>query len=223
MGQDVQTIVVLPLNTPVPAHAHKIGSCRVGNNSTETHCNYIAIVEQIKKETVGKGGNLAVITRLVPPAFIGKCYKVVADIYRVDSMQQYNITPTAPKTFLFDSTKAILNVYRLKDTLALEPPYKIFLNDTTEIGRMHGKTYLSYSLDHEATIKLSAKTDKKTEISLHVLPGHQYYIRCGLKDGEFLREPFLEVVDATVGKTEFKQKSAVAPDAENIRYLYEIH
>ena len=47
---------------PVPANAIKKGSIKVGNNATETHCDYEEVIAEAKREAKGMGGNIVKIT-----------------------------------------------------------------------------------------------------------------------------------------------------------------
>jgi hypothetical protein len=50
---------------------------------------------------------------------------------------------------------------------------------------------------------LWAKTEKREEIPISIQLGKEYYLRCGLKTGAFLRRPELLLVDPQMGKSEF--------------------
>ena len=219
-------MLVLPEKDTLPPTAVKLGSSKSGNNATATHCDYEALILELKAKAAALGGNLVKITKLEPPVFISKCYKVDADVYKIDVLPNYDLRDNTSEwdtSIRADTESAIIYLYRMKDTLALEPPYKVYLDDTIAIGRMHAnsRTYIKTKIQGDVT--LDAKIEKKVELKLSIRHGEQYYIRCGLKNGEFTRQPMLELMDNATGEAEYNAKKEKHKKDVDVKYLEQAH
>ena len=218
------SIVVLPLKMTVPANANKIGSIKLGNNATEIHCDYEEIITAAKKRAIEMGGNVVKITELTPPAFISKCYKIKADVYYSNKLPDSLFKHLALKNIQFkkEGAYATLYIYRLPDTVMLAASYSIHLNDDSVICTVRSKSRDSVNIYKEGPQILWAKTEQREELKLNIKFGEVYYIRCGLKDGQFRKMPVMELIDEKTGRSEYAKGKKARKD-QSVKYLQEIH
>lgn len=216
-------VVVLPKQVAAPDGAQKLGRIKMGNNSTSMHCDYEELVRDAKEKARAMHGNVVKITKLIEPSFIGKCYKIEADVYLASDISQYkagiavskNLTPA-------NSNYAIVYLYRLRDTLATLTSYNVHLNNDSVVYCAKRRSADSVRLYKEGTITLWGETDKRTELKINVKFGETYYVRCGLIKGEIRMYPVLELADNDLGSDEYhkitrgKQNMAVS-------YLNQVH
>ena len=218
------SIIVLPVTMAAPADARKLGSIKAGNNATATDCDYVELILSAKAKARKMGGNLVKITQLVAPAFISKCYKIEADVYFVKDMPGYK--PAQPEKSInadkLNPGYALLCIYRLADTLALEASYNLHLDNDSVICRIKSKSRDSVKIYRQGTINLWAETEKRTDLKLDVKNGEVYYIRCGLGKGEIRMIPALELMNKETGAKEF-EKGGKKKKINEVRYLYDIH
>ena len=217
------SVLVLPIKTALPPDAQKLGRIKAGNNATATDCDYEAVIKSAKTKARKMGGNIVKITNLVAPAFISKCYKIEADVYFVKKLPDYEI-PQPVKTVPTPASKdyALLCIYRLADTLALEGNYDLHLDNDSVICHILSKSRDSVKVLKEGDITLWAKKEQRKELKLNVKKGDTYYIRCGLIKGEVRMIPVLEQVNKTLGEKEFGSGKQLKKEGD-VNYLNRIH
>ena len=218
------SIIVLPVKMAVPEGAKKLGAIKLGNNATATNCDYEALINNAKEKASAMGGNMVKITHLIAPAFIGKCYKIEADVYYVNNLPHYKTGPSGNNTVTGrqDNNYALLCIYRLKDTIAFATPYKVHLNNDSVICTVKSKSRDSVKLYDQDTVTLWAETEKRQELKLDVKPGATYYIRCGLTMGEIRMVPVLDLMDKDTGEKEYGEARKKNKNAD-VNYLQQIH
>jgi len=219
-------VVVLPINIQVPANAKKLGTIKLGNNSTQLHCTYDDIIASAKQRAQAIGGNIVKITELITPVFVGKCYKIKADILYAPVLPEYKIsnesTTDAIITQLSDTDHfALLYVYRLKDTVTFQPGYNLYMNDSA-ICHVRNRSKTALKLYKEGPTVFSAATEYKVSTTVNVKFGKVYFLRCGTIMGSITQVPHLEQVpyDKAIAEYEYLMhtKKDVAPE-----YLNNIH
>lgn len=217
------SVVVLPLSIAPPADARKIGSLKAGNNATASNCDYEGLIRELKEKAAGMGGNIVKLTRLIPPAFISKCYKVTADVYNTPILPDYAVkkAPSLPVAAGNESF-ATLYIYRLPDTLALEGNYQLHLNNDSVLCQIRSRFHDSFKIYSDGSIKLWAEKEKKAELKINVKKGAAYFVRCGLMKGEIRLFPVLELMDDVHGRKEFEKLKKKKKDLD-VKYLGEIH
>ncbi len=217
------TIIILPLKTAPTVTGHKIGHLKAGNNATQTHCDYEALVLDAKEQAAKMGGNVVKITELIPPALVSRCYKIKAEVYYAPSFRDsvlasLNAAPSEPAT---SAPHATLRLYRLRDTVAFSTAYFLHLDGDTIIGKAKSRWAQEIKLYKDGPVTLWAKTEARKELKLEVNAGETYYIRCGLVKGNLRNVPVLQLVDKKTGEAEYKlpEKSELNTD---IKYLQHI-
>ena len=213
------SIVVLPMKIKVPDGANKLGSFTLGNNATETNCDYEALIHAAKEKAGKMGGNIVKITELIDPAFISKCYKIKADVYHVAQLPQYKSTNAdAP----LNTSYATLYFYRLKDTMAFVTAYNGHMNGDSIVCKVRSRSRDSVNVYSDGPVMLWAATERRTEVKIDVKTGNKYYIRCGLRKGEIRMVPVLELVNNEMGKTEYEQERNHKKNM-GVEYLQQVH
>jgi hypothetical protein len=221
--QTVDDVIVLPMQDTVPASAVLVGPVTAGNNATKTKCDYESLIKTLKEKTFANGGNLLKITELAEPAFIGKCYKVRAKMYKYAAADLYkNRLKKCQPVHQSVAPCATIYFYRLRDTIMPAQNYDVLLNTDSVVYRARRRSVDSIKIYGTVSLSIRAKSARKSEIKLNAKPGDVYYIRCGLMRGELLMEPFIELVDNELGAKELsglvKRKKDIS-----VKYLEEVH
>jgi hypothetical protein len=216
------SVIVLPVKIPAPAAAKKLGTLKAGNNATQTHCDYEAVIAEAKSKARAMGGNIVKITKLIEPAFISKCYKIEADVLFINELPAYQVQkaddnlPAAGQ-----QGYAMLYIYRLADSVALQGSYNVHLDDSV-IATAKSRSRDSVKIYKEGAVVLWAETEKRKELKLNVKLGQTYYIRCGSVKGEIRMIPVMEVVDNNTGALEYGKLAKHKKDMK-ASYLNQIH
>ena len=218
------SVISLPLKMAVPENAIKKGSIKVGNNATETHCDYEEVIAEAKEKAKKMGGNIVKITALIPPAFISKCYKIEADVYYCPDLPQSILQERKNSMSQPENSKNYveLYVYRLIDTIMLSPTYYLHLNKDTVLCLVKNKSRDSIRVYSEGPITLWAKTMHKESLKLDTKFGEAYYIRCGLSGTELNTTPVIEQVDKKTGAEQFATGGRKNKE-QGPKYLEEVH
>lgn len=187
------------------------------------HCDYEELVRDAKEKARAMHGNMVKITEVIAPTFIGKCYKIAADVYLASDISRYNAEMSPNNTPApANNNYAMVYLYRLRDTLALLTSYHVHLNNDSIIYNAKRRSADSVRLYKEGTITLWGATEQRTEVKINVKFGGTYYVRCGLTKGEIRMYPVLELVDNDLGSDEY-HKIAVGKHNVSVSYLNQIH
>jgi hypothetical protein len=217
------SVVVLPMKIAAPVSAKKIGQIKVGDNAFKMGCDYEKVIGDAKRKAAAMGGNVVKITTLEEPVFVGKCYRVKADVYYADDLHAYG-KPDGGGTLLSGGSAknyAVLCIYRLRDTIVPEPTYKLHLNEDSVLCTIRGRSKHEFRIYKDGLIILWAKTEKRADLELNVKMGETYYIRCGVQPGQLWMTPVLELVNKDDGVQEFSKLGRDKND--DVHYLDMIH
>ena len=217
------SVIVLPVRVDVPANARKVGTIKAGDNALSTTCDYEEVVRDAKEQAKILGGNIVKITELVSPVFISKCYRIKADVYYADTLPHYNIAVHKDTEATQSAAYALLYVYRLKDTLALEPAYDLHLNGDSVIYRVRSRSHTAIKIYDTGMITLWAETSERQDLTMNIKPGGVYYLRCALKHGELRLMPFMELRAPASGAYEYGKLNKEKKEKAGLEYLKEIH
>ena len=215
------TVIVLPLKIAAPANAKKLGTIKAGNNATTSKCDYVAVIADAKRKAAKMGGNMVKITELISPAFVGKCYKIQADVYTIHPLPQQLVQKPVITEPTDSNAYARLYIYRLRDSLALEPTYSVHMNKDSVICRVSSRSRNEVRVYTTGKITLWAETEGRRELTLDIKPGEVYYIRCGLAPGEVRMVPVLELVDKASGAAQYGPTGGKKNG--DVNYLQQIH
>ena len=224
VGQTADSVVVLPVKISAPANQHALGHIKAGNNSTELRCDYEAVVNEAKRKASAMGGNLVKITELISPVFIGSCYRISADVYKVPDISNFRSPADNAPVLMKDTAKyATLYIYRLKDTLFPSASYPVYMDSNTAIFQSKSKNAEVLQLHKEQKITIWAKAGKRKEITIDVQYGRSYYLRCGVEHGSVLQNPVLELIPDAKGEEEYRTLDKGKHREKNPTYLNEVH
>jgi len=115
---------------------------------------------------------------------------------------------------LLNADYALLNVYR-QSAMGVLVSYELYLGDTF-LCRVSNKTKKSIRIRKEGSYVLWAKTETKEELPINLKFGNNYYIRCGVSMGVFMGRPELNLIDNSIGKTEFQSIKLKKIDLEDL-------
>ena len=101
-----------------------------------------------------------------------------------------------------DEGFALLYIYRPARMMGSMIGYNIHLGEEV-ICKAKDKWKTTIQVRNFGQHTVWAKTESKEEVVVNFEPGQEYYIRCSLKMGAFVGRPKLELVDKSIGKSEF--------------------
>ena len=198
-----EEVIVFDLWEETPRDAEKLGTVKVGDSGFTINCDYAVVIDKAKTEARKVGGNAIKITGHKMPDGWSSCHRITADVLRVDDIEYYTADAETEDFYSdwIDEDYAIINVYRAGGQGALVN-YDLYLGDEI-LCRVTNNFCESIKVYIDGFNSLWARTETKAEIPINVEFGKMYYVRCGIKMGEFVGRPSLEMVDKKTGKIEF--------------------
>ena len=196
-----EDVRVFKPNEAVPSNAEKLGTVKVGDSGFSIDCNYATVLDMAKIEARKVGANALKITQHKKPDFLSTCHRIIADVLRIDSIENYAAMPEPVDSVMLAAGYAVINVYRPSGAGFLVG-YNLYLGDSI-ICRVKDDFCRSIKIYKDGYNTLWAKTEAKAEIPIKVEFGKTYYVRCGIDMGAFVGRPNLEIVDFNTGKAEF--------------------
>ncbi|MFD1631562.1 hypothetical protein [Pseudopedobacter beijingensis] len=195
-----EQVFILNVNEEAPHEAEILGTIKIGDSGFTTKCDYDLVMEQAKLEARKIGGNVVKLTKFQPPSMSSTCYRISANILRVD----YNVLSAKydKSEEVLNVDYAILNIYRHKG-MGAWVGYDLYLGDSV-ICRVKNNFKITLHIKKDGLNTLWTKTEAKTEVPVDLVYGKQYYLRCGINMGAFVGRPTLELVDYRTGKSEFE-------------------
>lgn len=113
------------------------------------------------------------------------------------------VTAAAPQSAAhLPNGVARVHIYRVGRTAGSAIGYDIHLGNEV-VWRAKNKSRATIELSEAGFATLWAKTESRVDLPLDIVPGREYYVRCGIKMGALVGRPELELVDAVTGKAEF--------------------
>jgi hypothetical protein len=199
-----EEVRVFEMNEQTPPNAEKLGTIKVGDSGFSLNCDYAVALDKAKTAARKVGGNALKITKHKLPDLWSSCHRITAEVLKVDSIENYVVAVETAEidSALIGADYAIINVYRSSGQGALVS-YDLYLGDSI-ICRVKSNSCESIKIYKDGLNSLWAKTEAKSEIPINVEFGKIYYLRCSISMGAFVGRPKLEMVDAKIGKTEFK-------------------
>lgn len=195
-----QEVVVIGLDQAEPENAEVLGQVKIGDTGFSTKCSYDIVIDKAKLEARKAGGNAIKIIEHKPPTAMGStCHRITAKILKVENIE--NLVLEEKKDELLDIDHAIFYVYRPSGA-GFAVSYDLHLGDTV-ICRVKNNYKTKIKIYKDGLNSIWAKTESKTEIPVDVKIGKEYFIRCGITMGAFVGHPSIELVDKSIGKSEF--------------------
>lgn len=196
-----QGVVVYSIEQPVPGQAIYIGTVKAGDSGFTTENDYSKVIGRLKEEARKSGANLIKISKHKNPDFWSTAHHISAELYYCDSTLmagQKKQTTALPADYDY----ALLHIYRLGGAGALVG-YDVHLGDSL-IGRAKPGWKETLQITITGYNTLWAKTESKTELTVTMEKGKEYYVRCGIQLGIMIGRPVLELVNSEIGQAEFK-------------------
>jgi hypothetical protein len=198
-----EEVLVLDLQTPVPAGADAMGSIKFGDTGFSTNCDWETVIEAAKAEARKVGGNAIKITKHRPPNFWGSsCHRITVTVLRIEDAAEIAAAAKAGDEAVADWDYALVHIYRPGGAGALVG-YDVYLGNEV-ICRAKNKWKTTIQVRTFGRNTVWASTESKTELPVNFEPGREYYIRCGMKMGVMVGRPALTLVDRNTGKAEFE-------------------
>jgi len=198
-----EDVMIFGMEDTEPENAEQLGTVKIGDTGFSTGCSFETVLEKAKIEARRIGGNAIKITEHTPPSTWGSsCHRIKANILRIENIKDYAVTAMSYNNSLVDADFALLHVYRPGGPGALIS-FDLHLGDTV-IGRVSNNWKETIKIDRDGFNTLWVRTETKTELSIHIQLGNEYYIRCSMGMGVFVGRPQLEIVENTIGRMEFQ-------------------
>jgi hypothetical protein len=96
--------------------------------------------------------------------------------------------------------KVTVIIYRVNTFYGAAISYDLYANNNL-LKKIKNNTYFATEMD-EGHVTFSAKTESEVTLSLDLVPGNTYYLRCSVSTGVWVGIPYLELVSENVGVAE---------------------
>ena len=203
-----QPVEVLGLNEAVPDNAEVLGTVRIGDTGFSVNCAYDKVIEKARHEARKVGGNALKITEHKLPSAMGSsCHRIQAQILHVPDIDGlYEMSARAAlnrrDSALYNEGCAVVHFYRYGGAGAFVG-YDISVGDEV-ITRARNNSKESIKIKAMGPTTFWARTESRAEITVDILPGYHYYIRCSIGMGVMVGRPILEHVSADMGRAEYE-------------------
>lgn len=200
-----EKLLVIVESRVVPKGFKHLGDIMIRGNMA-SKCGYNRAMNLAKEAALKKGGNILKITSVMPPDASSQCYRVKADVYSTDKLDEYkayykSITDSIMKHILPDTALyALLYIYRPKiyTGMTIAQPFKLFTGNE-EICNIANGANCIVKLTQIGSTTIYAKVEKRDEVVLDVKHGNVYFIRVDVTPGMMSARPDLEEAPADMG------------------------
>jgi len=203
-------IHVIQVDGELPENSKFIGSLKIGDTGFSNNCGYEKVISEAKKTARASGSNIILLKEVKKPNFGSTCYRIKADMFRnLDDSAMGDIISN--KNILnksrlpADADYALVHVYRPKNFSGAMIGYKIRLNDDTVIGKARNGRYFTHEIRDFKEHTFWAKTESKTEVTIDVKKGQEYFIRCGIKMGIAIGKPEIYLMENNLAIQEISE------------------
>jgi hypothetical protein len=107
--------------------------------------------------------------------------------------QDNNTQPDVPQ-------KVTVIIYRVNTFYGAAISYDLYANNNL-LKKIKNNTYFATEMD-QGHVTFTAKTESEVTLSLDLVPGNTYYLRCSVSSGVWVGIPYLELVSENVGVAE---------------------
>lgn len=200
-----QEVYVFELGQKTPDSVEIIGNLTISYPFINTTSRKNTDVDIAKLEARKIGGNAIIMKKHVTPFLWGNSgCQIIADIVRIKDNEHFFSNTESEDSSEIDY--AIINVYRHKEIISFLS-YDIYLGDSV-ICRVRNNFKTTLKIKKDGYNSLWARTEEKEEIPINIKIGETYYLRCGHTFGVLVDHPKLELIDNSIGKTEFESLNA---------------
>lgn len=196
-----QEVLVLETYDELPTEAIILGTVKIGDTGFTASSNgtYDEVLRLAKEQARKAGGNAIKINQHQTPDFYSSVHRIFADILYIEDPS--SIVTTQESILSDHPDYAVLYFYRLSGMGPLIN-YDVSI-DETKVFRAKINTKAEVKVYEEGDYEIWGRTEAKSSIPLHIVPGHDYYIRCSVTMGAFLGRPLIEQVSAAKGREQF--------------------
>ncbi|ASZ10746.1 DUF2846 domain-containing protein [Chitinophaga pendula] len=207
---DTSNILILKMEDVVPSGAQLLGNIKVTDKGFKIKCSYDQTIAAAKEKARKKGANLIKITELKTPDMWSTCYRLWADVYKLDDLASVNVSSqhridSIVSTLIPENADyALLYVYRPSSSMGVVVQYNLHVEDSVVCRIKSGSKFI-VKLTNKGNTKLWARTEGRDEVQLNIQPGKVYFLKCGVNMGAFVGRPSLALVGASPGLEEFNK------------------
>ena len=206
---DPDSIVVLSIKGELPQDAVKVGEIRVKDGGLKTNCGYEQSIFEAKMKASHLGGNLVKLTEVKPPDGWSTCYRLRADVYKVENISELHRVikqreDSIMATLISDTASyALLYVYR-PGGIGPIVEYNLHIDDTI-VCRVFNNSKFIVRINDVGKKTIWARTEARDEVTVDIEKGKVYFLKCGVTMGAFVGHPKLNIVKAATGLRDFEK------------------
>ncbi len=193
-------IALYGIRDTLPDNAEKLGFVRIFGAKSALGDNLEKNILEAKYEAKKIGGNALRITMPSPTDYVTSERKLRAEIYRIPL--DTNFTEPSVQQSSDTTTHAILHFYRTNTTYGNIWVYPVLLNDSLVYNSINSSSK-DVIINHYGTVTIIAVTESRASLTITIEPGKEYYIKCGIRPGNFVAKPSLWLMRDDIGKFEF--------------------
>lgn len=200
---DYNNVVVLDINDKIPNNSKFVTKIQIGYLPPylSLYKNYDSLIVSAKQKAFKIHGNILKIRSHTPYQYnIGESeiilHKIKAEVYYFDNID--SLRNKESKTTNIRDKKIKLNFYMFYQGLANK---NIYVNDSL-ITKLKSKTKYTFYPNKEGIMSVKCGKDG-IPVSINVLKGKNYYLKCNIKLGIIKNTPYIELKDSIVGAKEF--------------------
>jgi hypothetical protein len=134
------------------------------------------------------------------------CYRLRAKIYRnTDADVLAQLDDKNRSRLSEDADYAVVYFYRPSIDHGGMLGYKVNVENDSVIGRMRNGEKFEYRTKKFGKRQFYGQIETHEEVIIDVQKGQEYYVRCGIKTGNFVGRPELTRVENYIGRKEFSE------------------
>lgn len=200
-------IFILQHGNNVPFNSELVGEIKIGDSGFSTDCGYNKVMTEANNLARKAGANIIHITELKEPSFFGStCYRLRAKIYRnMDADALAQLDDKNKSRLPQDADYAVVYFYRPSNDHGGLLGYKVNVENDSVIGRMRNGEKFEYRTKKLGKRVFYGQIETHEEVVIDVQKGQEYYVRCGIKTGNFVGRPELTTVENYIGRKEFAE------------------
>ena len=200
-------IFILEAAANVPFQSELIGDVKIGDSGFSVDCGYNKVMTEAMSMARKAGANIIKINELKEPDFFGSsCYRLKAKIYRnMDAQVLAQLDDKNRSRLPQDADYAVVYFYRPSNEHGGFLGYKVNVANDSVIGRMRNGEKFEFHTKKFGKQTFYGQIETHEEVTINVEKGQEYYVRCGVKTGNFVGRPELTAVENYIGRKEFAQ------------------
>jgi len=200
-------VVILGLESTPPPNAVKLGEVKFRENGLSVKCSEDRVNFLAREAARKMGGNLVKITKETLPNVISSCYRMNADIYKVDkidNLQDVSFNEIENPILKEKADNfAVIHFFRNNGT-GFAIGYNIMIgDDKTPVTRSKYKFRSTVITNKLGKQKIWGKTEVTKELTLDLQAGKEYYVDSEIGMGVMVGHPSFRLVRNDLGKKQY--------------------